>query len=142
MARRFRYNPATDKVEEVTAQPRGTPEWKQLHCEAMAFDGNITDAKRLDAELGAPSVDYDARGCPVFNDRQTYDRYLKAHGMVNKTSGKNSVIDATMLERAMERAKSVDKIAPTPPRRRPHAQASAQPQDLTRHLEREASFED
>lgn len=104
MSRKFRYNPTTDKVEEVFQRAQ-VGDWKELHCEAMAFDGNLTDAKRLDAELGAPSVDYDARGCPVFRDRATYDKYLKAHGYVNKTSGKCSVIDSQMLNRAMERAK-------------------------------------
>jgi len=92
-------------VEEVTARPQ-VPAWKQLHCEAMAFDGSIEDAKRIDAQLGAPSVDYDARGCPVFNDRSTYDKYLKAHGMVNKTSGKHSVFDPRLLERIISRVRS------------------------------------
>lgn len=130
MSRKFRYDPKTDSVVEVTTRPQ-VADWKDLHCEAMAFDGNVQDAKRIDYELGAPYVDYDAQNCPIFRDRQTYDKYLKAHGYVNKTSGKVSVIDAAMLERAKERAKSVDRISVEPKltasqRRRLNAQTQAE----------------
>lgn len=112
MARRFRYNPATDKVEEVGIEPRGTNDWKQLSCEAMGFDGTLEDAQRIDRECGAPYVDYQRVGPeaynPVFNDKGTYQKYLKAHGMVNKTSGKSgaSPLNSELLKRAMERIKA------------------------------------
>lgn len=109
MKRRFRYNPATDSVEEVGSKPRSTNDWKQLSCEAMGYDGSLEDAKRLDREYGAPEVDYVRVGPnsynPVFNDRSTYNRWLKAHGKVNKTSGKSGAnpIDGQMLQRATAR---------------------------------------
>lgn len=110
MRRRFRYNPTTDQVEEVgTNKPRSTNDWKQLSCENMGYDGSVEDAKRLDREYGAPEVDYVQVGPnsynPVFNDRSTYNRYLKAHGFYNKTSGKSGAnpIDGRMLTRAAAR---------------------------------------
>lgn len=110
MKRRFRYNPDTDAVEEIGKAPsRGQLDWKPLHCEAMAFDGSIADAKRLDAEMGAPYVDYDAIGSPVFNDPSTYKRWLKAHEMVNRTSGKgNHALSPSLLKRLKERMENSD----------------------------------
>ena len=118
MSRRFRYDPATDSVVEVGKPAAVTQDWKQLHSEAMAFDGSEQEAKRIDAMVGAPPVDYDKLGRPVFNDRSTYDKYLKAHGYVNKTSGKCQVISGADLQRAMERAKTVDKIGGEAPKSR------------------------
>ena len=112
MARRFRYNPATDQVEEVRIQSRGTNDWKQLSCEAMGFDGTLADAQLIDREVGAPYVDYQRVGPeaynPVFNDKGPYQKYLKAHGMVNRTSGKSgvSVLGTELLRRAIDRAKT------------------------------------
>ena len=105
MARRFRYDPATDSVVEVGKSAARIGDWKELHCETMAWDGNIEDAKRIDRELNAPQVDYDKTGCPVFKDKSTYNRWLKAHGMVNKTSGKHSAVTGDMVQRAIERAR-------------------------------------
>lgn len=109
MKRRFRH--VNGKVVEVTAAPRGTNDWKQLVCENMGFDGTLEDAQALDRAKGAPHVEYVQVGPqaynPVFNDKDTYDRYLKAHGYFNKTSGKgNHGIDGALLKRMMERAKN------------------------------------
>jgi hypothetical protein len=108
MARKFRYDPERDEVVEVPrAAPRGERDWKPLACEAMAFDGNtVQEAKALDAKLGAPDVDYDHLNRPVFHDKQTYDRYLKAHGYYNKSSGGVGFRFAPgELERAVERVR-------------------------------------
>ena len=104
--RRFRY--INGHVVEVTPQPRGTNDWKTLHCENMAFDGDIKDAIALDAAVGAPAVEYDSIGAPIFHDRATYNKYLKAHGYVNRTSGRgHATLNAAMLERAKQRAKEI-----------------------------------
>lgn len=121
MSRRFRYDPTTDSVVEV-GRPAGVAnDWKPLHCETLAFDGDPEVAKGIDRQLGAPPVDYDKNNCPVFNDRSTYNKYLKAHGYVNQTSGKGNVqLTALDLERAIARAKEIDKvpaIAPQPTRK-------------------------
>ena len=117
-SRRFRYDPATDSVVEVRVAGSATQDWKPLHCEAMAFEGSEREAQRIDSLVGAPSVSYDGLGRPIFNDRSTYDRYLKAHGYVNKTSGKCNVLSAADLERAKERAKTVDTIKVEPKKAR------------------------
>ena len=106
MTRRFKYDKETDSIIEVGIQPRGTNDWKPLHCEALAFDGNTVDeAKLLDKALGAPDVNYDANNCPILNDKSTYNRYLKAHGYVNKTSGKgHHHLSKELLDRAIKRA--------------------------------------
>jgi hypothetical protein len=80
-------------------------DWKPLHCEAMAVDGCTADAARaIDAQLGAPLVNYDNNGCPVFHDKATYDKYLKAHGKVNRTSGKgHHALTGALLERVAKR---------------------------------------
>lgn len=106
MSRRFRYDPATDSVVEVGAPAARIGDWKELHCEAMAWDGNVEDAKRIDRELGAPEVPYDYANRPVFKDRETYNNYLKAHGKENYTSGKvKHTLAPGELERAMERVR-------------------------------------
>ena len=72
----------------------------------MAFDGKIEDAKAIDRSLGAPDVPYDANGCPVFDSKSKYNQYLRAHGMVNRTSGKgHHALTAGELERAIKRAR-------------------------------------
>ena len=114
--RRFRYDPTTDSVVEVGVPAAVANDWKPLHCEAMAFDGDAVVAKGIDAQLGAPYVDYDGLGRPVFNDRSTYDKYLKAHGYVNKTSGRCHVLSAADLEKAKERAKAVEVVGAIKPK--------------------------
>ena len=89
MKRRYRYDPATDSVIEVGQQPPRIRPWgTPLHCESMAVEPQeLAAAKKLDRDIGAPHVEYDGNGCPVFNDKSTYNRYLKAHGWVNRASG-------------------------------------------------------
>jgi hypothetical protein len=105
MSKRYRYDPETDEVTEVGQLTRSTADWKPLHCEAMAFDGGtIQEAKDLDARIGAPDVSYDGNNCPVFTSKGQYDRYLKAHGYVNKTSGKgHHHLSKELLERIARR---------------------------------------
>lgn len=114
MKRRFRYDRATDSVVEVGKAPaRGGNDWKKLSCESMGYDGTLENAYHIDRMLGAPYVDYekvdeDAYN-PVFHDKSTYNRWLKAHGMVNRTSGKGGhSVGVRMIQQAIERMKSLD----------------------------------
>lgn len=109
--RRFRH--INGQVVEVTAAPRGANDWKQLVSENMGWDGTLESAQAEDRAAGAPHVDYVRVGPnaynPVFNDKRTYNRYLKAHGYFNKTSGKgNHALDGNMLARLMERMRGTD----------------------------------
>ena len=116
MKKRFRYNPDTDEVEEV-GQPaaRGQRDWKPLVCESLALDGWTSDeARQLDAKLGAPDVDYDKEtNAPIFHDKATYDKYLKAHGYHNKSScAKHAHFTPAQFEAAKKRVlEHFDKIA-------------------------------
>ena len=104
---RYRYNPATDEVEPVVAAPIvRPPSWtKPLHCEALGCEPDeVPQWKEFDRQMGLGDVEYDSAGCPVFNDQGTYDRYVRAHGYYNKTSGKgNQTLDPTLLKRIQER---------------------------------------
>lgn len=102
---RYRYNRLTDEVEPVGFQTRSDADWKPLHCENMGVDGCTKEqAQALDAKLGAPYVDYDGDMNPVFNDKSTYDKFLKSHGYVNRTSGKgHHSLSPELLKRAIER---------------------------------------
>lgn len=100
------YKSGEPLVPQQAEAPR-IGDWKELHSDMMAWDGNIEDAKRIDRELGAPYVDYDGIGRPIFKSKETWNRWLKAHGKVNKTSGGvRHTISAADLERAIARAKS------------------------------------
>lgn len=102
---RWRYDPELDEVVEVGKAP-ARQGWKTLVCESMGVDGNtIEEAQQMDQLLGAPHVEYDAETkSPIFHDNDTYNAYLKAHGMVNRTSGKgNHALTPAMLKRLQER---------------------------------------
>lgn len=102
---RYRYDPATDEVVECRKAPARIGDWKAVHCEALAVEPeHIQFERQLNAERGAPDVDFDVHGAPIFKDKSTYNRYLKAHGKVNRTRGKgNHVLSAALLERMKQR---------------------------------------
>ena len=103
---KFRYNKLTDSVEPVTQSQDRLPVGWPLVSENMAFDGSVEDAKAIDRAVGAPEVPYDDQGRPVIKDQSTWNKYLKAHGYVNRTSGKgHHALTPYELERAIKRAR-------------------------------------
>lgn len=82
------------------------PAWTvPMHNEALAVHpSEIKAAKEIDRGLGLGDTEYDREGCPVFRSKGQYDKFLKAHGYVNKTSGKgHHALCPTLLKRIQER---------------------------------------
>lgn len=106
MKRRYKYNPQTDSVEEVVSSGRTNGIVPAYHSEAMGLvtEAEVAPAKELDRKLGLGDVEYDSDLRPVFRSSKDYDKYLKAHQMVNRSScGKHAHFTPEMFERVKQR---------------------------------------
>jgi hypothetical protein len=95
VTRRFRYDPETDEVVEVTAPKRGKAADTAasrfstgLHCEALGVDPRDVKWQRMeDEEVGIKNQEYDPHGAPVFYSRTAYNEYKRAHGYYDRNAG-------------------------------------------------------
>lgn len=99
MKRRFRYNPQTDKVEEVTPPKRAASKFNRFFDKPVVADlalqvepEHVEFQKQIDRENGLGDVEYTPAGAPVFRSRKAFNDYKRAYGYFDRNAGFGDVM--------------------------------------------------